>query len=123
MTTITTLQTGSKLGQTSSGQLRLETVTMVVNFTETEMVNYFGGQVVLTADEDGISLSSTLDDFKKLAIEKAKSLIASSKVAEPKPLPEDNTETEETDELTEQKDENSKVTDGGTEEKAEETIE
>ena len=80
MTTITTLQTGSTLGQTSSGQLRLETVTMVVNFTETEMVNYFGGQVVLTADEDGISFTSTLDDFKKLAIEKAKNIIANSEV-------------------------------------------
>ena len=75
MTTITTLQTGSTLGQTSSGQLRLETVTMVVNFTETEMVNYFGGQVVLTADEDGISLQSTVDDFRIKAIAKAKSLI------------------------------------------------
>lgn len=87
MTTITTLQTGSTLGQTSSGQLRLETVTMVVNFTETEMVNYFGGQVVLTADEDAISFTSTLKDFEKLAIEKAKSLIASSKVYELEQLP------------------------------------
>lgn len=104
MTTITTLQTGSTLGQTSSGQLRLETVTMVVNFTETEMVNYFGGQVVLTADDDGISFTSTLKDFEKLAIEKSKSLIASSKVAEPKPLQEDNTETEETEEPTKLKD-------------------
>lgn len=102
MTTITTLQTGSTLGQTSSGQLRLETVTMVVNFTETEMVNYFGGQVVLTADEDAISFTSTLKDFKKLAIEKAKSLIASAKVAEPEPLPVlNNTETKETEETTE----------------------
>lgn len=83
MTTITTVQTGSTLGQTSSGQLRLETVTMVVNFTETEMVNYFGGQVVLTADEDGISFTSTLDDFKKLAIEKAKNIIANSEVELP----------------------------------------
>lgn len=80
MTKITTVQTGSTLGQTSSGQLRLETVTMVVNFTETEMVNYFGGQVVLTADEDGISFTSTLDDFKKLAIDKAKNIIANSEV-------------------------------------------
>lgn len=83
MTTITTVQTGSTLGQTPSGQLRLETVTMVVNFTETEMVNYFGGQVVLTADEDGISFTSTLDDFKKLAIEKAKNVIANSEVETP----------------------------------------
>lgn len=80
MTTITTVQTGSTLGQTSSGQLRLETVTMVVNFTETEMINYFGGQVVLTADEDAISFTSTIDDFKKLAIEKAKNIIANSEV-------------------------------------------
>lgn len=85
MTTITTVQTGSTLGQTSSGQLRLETVTMVVNFTETEMVNYFGGQVVLTADEDGISFTSTLDDFKKLAIDKAKNIIANSEVELPLP--------------------------------------
>lgn len=84
MTTITTVQTGSTLGQTSSGQLRLETVTMVVNFTEVEMVNYFGGQVVLTADADGISFTSTLDDFKKLAIDKAKNIIANSKVDEVK---------------------------------------
>lgn len=117
MTTITTLQTGSTLGQTSSGQLRLETVTMVVNFTETEMVNYFGGQVVLTADEDAISFASTLKDFKKLAIEKAKSLIASSKVYELEPLPVlNNTETKETEEQTE-------PTDVETEEKVEETTE
>lgn len=102
MTTITTVQTGSTLGQTSSGQLRLETVTMVVNFTE--MVNYFGGQVVLTADEDAISFTSTTEEFASLAIEKAKSLIASAKVAEPQPLQEDNTETKETEEPTKPKD-------------------
>ena len=69
---ITTNITSTDLQNGSKG-LELKSVTVVVNFQEAE--NYFGGQVVLTADEDGISLQSTVDDFRIKAIAKAKPLI------------------------------------------------
>ena len=122
---ITTNITSTDLQNGANG-LELKSVTVVVNFQEAE--NYFGGQVVLTKD-DNITFQSTTEEFASLAIEKAKSLIASSKVAKPEPepelepLPEDNTETEEPTEPTEPTDENIKATDGGTEEKEEETTE
>lgn len=119
---IITQQTNSTLKTGTTG-LQLDTVSVSVMYQDVYGTNYFSGNVTLTTDEDGISLQSNVDDFRMKAIEKAKSLIASAKVAEPEPLPEDNTETEETEEPTEPTDENSEVTDGGTEEKSEETTE
>lgn len=84
------------------GNMVLGSVTVVVNFQEPQ--NYFGGQVVLTNVDDSISFTTTEAELRDLAIEKAKSLIASSKVSE-----------------LETKLENSSATDIGTEEKAEET--
>ena len=117
---ITTNITSTDLQNGAKG-LELKSVTVVVNFQEAE--NYFGGQVVLTKD-DNITLQSNTKEFTSLAIKKAKSLIASAKVAEPKPLPVlNNTETKETEEQTEPIDKNIVETDGVTEEKAEGTTE
>ena len=60
------------------GQMVLGSVTVVVNFQEPQ--NYFGGQVVLTNTEDGISFTTTQDELRDLAIAKAKSLIAGSEL-------------------------------------------
>lgn len=117
---IITQQTNSTLKSGSTG-LQLDTVSVSVMYQDVDGTNYFSGNVTLTTDEDGISLQSNVDDFRIKAIEKAKSLIASAKVSEPKPLTEYNTETEETEEQTEPTEKNSVTTDGGTEEKVEET--
>lgn len=58
--------------------LELKSVTVVVNFNDGD--DYFGGQVVLTASDDGISLKSTTDEMKEKAIAKAKKRISESVV-------------------------------------------
>ena len=63
------------------GNMVLGSVTVVVNFQEPE--NYFGGQVVLTNTDDGISFTTTQDELSDLAIAKAKSLIAGSELPTP----------------------------------------
>jgi len=73
--TITTNITNNELGNGDNG-LKLDSVTVVVNFQETD--NYFGGQVILTKEYDSISLQSTIEEIKTKAIAKAKSLIANS---------------------------------------------
>lgn len=60
------------------GSMVLGSVTVVVNFQEPQ--NYFGGQVVLTDTDDGISFKTTQDELRDLAIAKAKSLIAGSEL-------------------------------------------
>lgn len=60
------------------GNMVLGSVTVVVNFQEPQ--NYFGGQVVLTDTEDGISFTTTQDELQGLAIAKAKSMIAGSEL-------------------------------------------
>lgn len=68
------------------GNMVLGSVTVVVNFLEPQ--NYFGGQVVLTNTEDGISFTTTQEELRDLAIAKAKSLIASSELlTQPTPQP------------------------------------
>lgn len=74
--TITTKTTNNELGDGKDG-LELKSVTVVVNFQEVD--NYFGGQVKLTKEDDGISLQSTTDEISEKAIVKAKDLIANSK--------------------------------------------
>lgn len=73
--TITTSITNNKLGNGTNG-LELYSVTVVVNFQETD--NYFGGQVILTKEDDSISLQSTTEELQTKAIAKAKKLIADS---------------------------------------------
>lgn len=73
--TITTNITNNELGNGANG-LELDSVTVVVNFQEPN--NYFGGQVVLTKDDDSISLQSTTQELQSKAIAKAKLLIANS---------------------------------------------
>lgn len=59
-----------------NGQMVLGSATVVVNFQSTN--NYFGGQVVLTKQEDGITFTNTQEELQSLAIDKAKKLIANS---------------------------------------------
>lgn len=60
------------------GTMVLGSVTVVVNFQEPQ--NYFGGQVVLTDTEDGISFTTTQDELQNLAIAKVKAMIATSEL-------------------------------------------
>lgn len=60
------------------GKMVLGSVTLVVNFQESQ--NYFGGQVVLTKTDDGISFETTEDELQNLAIAKAKAMIAASEL-------------------------------------------
>lgn len=62
------------------GEMVLSTQIVIVNFG-TGGDNFFGGQVTLTREDDGISLTSTEQEIKDLAIAKAKDLIANSKVS------------------------------------------
>lgn len=64
------------------GQMVLESITVVVNFG-TGGNDYFGGQVVLTREDDNVSFSSTADEIRDLAIAKAKALIAGSELPTP----------------------------------------
>ena len=68
------------------GNMVLGSVTVVVNFQEQQ--NYFGGQVVLTNVDDGITFTTTQEELQELAIAKAKSMIAGSELPQPQPQPE-----------------------------------
>lgn len=72
------------------GNMVLGSVTVVVNFQEPQ--NYFGGQVVLTNAEDGVSFTTTQEELQKLAIAKAKAMIAASEfpVQQAPAVPADN---------------------------------
>ena len=85
---IITQQTNSTLKTGTTG-LQLDTVSISVMYQDVYGTNYFSGNITLTADEDGISLQSTVDDFRIKAIAKAKSLVdgAVDKLSEPEPLP------------------------------------
>lgn len=72
------------------GQMVLKSITVVVNFGAGGN-DYFGGQVVLTREDDNVSFSSTADEIRDLAIAKAKDLITGSELPtphEPQPQPE-----------------------------------
>lgn len=74
---ITTKITNNELTNGDNG-LELNSVTVVVNFVDG--INYFGGQVVLTKDDDSISLRSTTEEINTKAIHKAKDMIADSAI-------------------------------------------
>lgn len=82
---ITTSITNTSLKNSDKG-LVIDFIDLVVNFFEPD--NYFGGQIRLTAEEDGISFQTTTEDLATLAITKAKKLIAESQVVVPDPDPE-----------------------------------
>lgn len=82
---ITTSITNTSLKNSDKG-LVIDFIDLVVNFVEPD--NYFGGQIRLTAEEDGISFQTTTEDLATLAIAKAKKLIAESQVVVPDPEPE-----------------------------------
>lgn len=79
---ITTSVTNTTLKNSDKG-LSIDTIDMVVNFIDPD--NYFGGQIRLTADEEGISFQTTTEELQDLAVAKAKRLIAAATVAVPTP--------------------------------------
>lgn len=78
MTMIISTQVTQMQPAFKDGNMVLGSVTVVVNFQEPQ--NYFGGQVVLTNTEDGISFTTTQDELRDLAIAKAKAMIATSEL-------------------------------------------
>lgn len=82
---ITTSITNTSLKNSDKG-LVIDFIDLVVNFVEPN--NYFGGQIRLTADGDGISFQTKTEDLQDLAIVKAKKLIADAQVVVPEPDPE-----------------------------------
>lgn len=82
---ITTSITNTSLKNSDKG-LVIDFIDLVVNFIEPD--NYFGGQIRLTAEEDGISFQTTTEDLQDLAIVKAKKLVAEAQVVAPEPEPE-----------------------------------
>lgn len=82
---ITTSITNTSLKNSDKG-LVIDFIDLVVNFVEPN--NYFGGQIRLTADGDGISFQTKTEDLQDLAIVKAKKLIADAQVVMPEPEPE-----------------------------------
>ena len=82
---ITTSITNTSLKNSDKG-LVIEFIDLVVNFIEPD--NYFGGQIRLTAEEDGISFQTKTEDLQDLAIVKAKRLISEAKLVVPEPEPE-----------------------------------
>lgn len=77
---ITTSITNTSLKNSDKG-LVIDFIDLVVNFVEPD--NYFGGQIRLTAEEDGISFQTTTEALQDLAIVKAKRLIAGAEVPKP----------------------------------------
>lgn len=63
------------------GVMSLKQATVVVSFQAPS--NYFGGQVVLTKEEDGITFQTTQDEFVSKGIAKAKKLIAEAELKAP----------------------------------------
>jgi len=82
---ITTSITNTSLKNSDKG-LVIDFIDLVVNFVEPD--NYFGGQIRLTAEEDGISFQTKTEDLQDLAIVKAKRLISEAQVVVPEPEPE-----------------------------------
>ena len=78
MTMVISTQVTQMQPEFVDGKMVLGSVTVVVNFQEPQ--NYFGGQVVLTNTDDGISFTTTQDELRDLAIAKAKAMIASSEL-------------------------------------------
>ena len=94
---ISTLITDTKLKQDVS-PLEIASITVVVNFNDGQGKTYFGGQVTLTAEDDGISFQTTTEDLQNLAISKAKRLIGGAEVYIPEPEPDEPTQSEATSE-------------------------
>ena len=80
--TISTLITDTKLKEGVS-PLEIASITVVVNFNDGKGKTYFGGQVTLTAEDDGISFQTTTEALQDLAIVKAKRLISEAKLFVP----------------------------------------
>ena len=99
--TISTLITDTELKQGVS-PLEIGSITVVVNFNDGQGKTYFGGQVTLTAEDDGISFQTTTEDLATLAIAKAKRSIAGAEVFVPKAEPEMNEEPTQSEATSEE---------------------
>lgn len=95
MTMTTSTQVTQMQPAFKDGNMVLGSVTVVVNFQEPQ--NYFGGQVVLTNTDDGISFTTTQDELQNLAIAKAKTMIAVSELpTQPAPTTQTQPDTPQT---------------------------
>lgn len=78
VTSVNALITDTRLKEGVS-PLQIESIAVVVNFNK-GATDYFGGQVLLTADDDGITFTTSTDTIKSQAIAKAKRLIADAQI-------------------------------------------
>lgn len=67
------------------GVMSLNSATVVVSFSgqQENAKTYFGGQVLLTKEDDGITFQTTQDEFISKGIAKAKQMIADAEVKPP----------------------------------------
>lgn len=68
-----------------NGVMSLKSATVVVSFSgqQENAKTYFGGQVLLTKEDDGISFQTTQDEFISKGIAKAKQMIADAEITPP----------------------------------------
>lgn len=83
---ITTQVTNTTLKQNVS-PLTIDEITVVITFRDGEGKNYFGGQVVLSSEEDKVTFNTTTEEIQTLAIAKAKDLLANSSISVVEPIP------------------------------------
>lgn len=76
-----TAQVQDTIPSFEDGVMTLKQATVVVSFQAPS--NYFGGQVVLTKEEDGITFQTTQDEFISKGIAKAKQMIADAEIKPP----------------------------------------
>lgn len=72
----------AQIGNTTVKQgvnpLTIDEITVVLTFRDNEGKNYFGGQVVLTPEVDGVSFDTPTETIQALGIAKAKDLLSNS---------------------------------------------
>ena len=87
-----------------NGVMSLQSATVVVSFSgqQDNAKTYFGGQVLLTKEDDGITFQTTQDEFISKGIAKAKQMIADAEVKPPyvPPVTPKNDDTVTTSETT-----------------------
>lgn len=69
--------------------LTIDEITVVLTFRDNEGKNYFGGQVVLTPEEDKVDFDTPTDTIQALGIAKAKDLLANSALPVVEPIPDE----------------------------------
>ena len=83
----------AQIGNTTVKQgvnpLTIDEITVVLTFRDNEGKNYFGGQVVLTPEVDGVSFDTPTETIQALGIAKAKDLLAASSLPVVEPVPDE----------------------------------